>query len=188
MNMSDSKERMVAKAAELFQKQGYSGTGLKQIIEESGTPRGSLYFHFPGGKEELAVEALQYACAARLETMHAIFDQTSSTLDGVEMLVGVIQDRLVDSGFQEGSPIATVVLETAATSDVLQRTCSKTWRQWTALFEERLIEEGHDPEQAAGKALVVLTMLEGGLLLSRAYRSTEPLDVVGDEMRRVLQK
>ena len=85
--MSDSKQRMLAKAAELFQKQGYSGTGLKQIIEESGTPRGSLYFHFPGGKEELAVEALQYACEARLETMHAIFDETSSTLDAVGMLV-----------------------------------------------------------------------------------------------------
>jgi TetR/AcrR family transcriptional repressor of lmrAB and yxaGH operons len=182
-----SKQRMVAKAAELFRKQGYSGTGLKQIVEESGTPKGSLYFHFPGGKEELAIAAVKYACAVRMGAMQEAFDEASSAIDAVASLVRSSRDGLVASRFEDGCPIATVVLETAATSDPLQETCSKSWRTWEALFQERLREEGHDQRRAKRLATVALALMEGGMLLSRAYRSTEPLDVVQEEVENILE-
>ncbi len=184
--ISDSKDRMVLKTAELLQKQGYSGTGLKQIVEESGTPRGSLYFHFPGGKEELAVAALEYACDAQVKAIRRAFSQTSTAAEAMVTLVGMVRDHLVNSDFSEGCPIATVALE-AATSEPLQRTCSKAFETWTVLFVERLVAEGHTPVQAGERVLIALTMMEGGLLLGRAYRSTKPLDAVSSEIRRVLE-
>lgn len=185
--VSDSKDRMVLKTAELLQKQGYSGTGLKQIIEESGTPRGSLYFHFPGGKEALAVAALQYACDAQVNAINRAFHQTSTAVEAMVTLVGMVRDHLVNSNFREGCPISTVSLEAAGTSEPLQRTCSEAFETWRALFEERLVAEGHPVDQVGERALIVLAMIEGGLLLSRACRSTKPLDAVSGEMRRVLQ-
>ena len=184
--ISDSKDRMVLKTAELLQKQGYSGTGLKQIVEESGTPRGSLYFHFPGGKEELAVAALEYACDAQVKAIRRAFSQTSTAAEAMVTLVGMVRDHLVNSDFSEGCPIATVALE-AATSEPLQRTCSKAFETWTVLFVERLVAEGYTPVQAGERVLIALTMIEGGLLLGRAHRSTKPLDAVSSEIRRVLE-
>ena len=184
--ISDSKDRMVLKTAELLQKQGYSGTGLKQIVEESGTPRGSLYFHFPGGKEELAVAALEYACDAQVKAIRRAFSQTSTAAEAMVTLVGMVRDHLVNSDFSEGCPIATVALE-AATSEPLQRTCSKAFETWTVLFVERLVAEGYTHVQAGERVLIALTMMEGGLLLGRAHRSTRPLDAVSSEIRRVLE-
>ena len=184
---SNSKERIVIKTAELLQRQGYSGTGLKQIIEESGAPRGSLYFHFPGGKEQLAVAAIGYACNAQVKAIQAAFEQTSTAVEAMVTLIGTARDRLEESNFSEGCPIATVVLETAATSEPLQRTCRHALETWSELFSQRLVAEGHLAEDASRRALTVLTMIEGALVLSRAYRSTEPLDAVASEMERVLE-
>jgi TetR/AcrR family transcriptional repressor of lmrAB and yxaGH operons len=178
---------MVRKAAELFQKQGYNGTGLKQIIEESDTPKGSLYFHFPGGKEDLAIEALRQACESQRAGMQKVFDRTGSALDAIEDLIRSTRDCLVGSGFECGSPIATVVLEMAVVSDKLQQTCSGAWLRWEELFEERLAAEGHERERAKRLAMVSIALLEGGLLLCRAHRSTEPLDMVEEEIRNILE-
>ena len=185
--VSNSRERMVRKAAELFQKQGYNGTGLKQIIEESDTPKGSLYFHFPGGKEDLATEALRQACESQRAAMQKVFDNTESALDAIEALIRSIRNCLVSSGFECGSPIATVVLEMSAVSDKLQQTCSSAWLRWEDLFEERLAAEGHDRDRAKRLATVSIALLEGGLLLSRAHLSTDPLDMVGEEIRNILE-
>ncbi len=184
---SSSRERMVRKAAELFQKQGYNGTGLKQIIEESDTPKGSLYFHFPGGKEDLAIEALRQACESQRAEMQKVFDRTESALDAIRDLIRSNRNCLVASSFECGCPIATVVLEMAAVSDKLQQTCSSAWLRWEELFEERLAAEGHPRDRAKRLATVSIALLEGGLLLSRAHRSTEPLDMVAEEIRNILE-
>lgn len=177
---------MVAKAAELFQRQGYAATGLKQIVEESGTPKGSLYFHFPGGKEELATAAIAYACGSRLAAMEQIFAATDTAVDAFTMLLATMRTQLVASGFKEGCPIATVVLETAASSDALQGTCSRAWERWTDLFEGRLTREGFGRERARHLATVTLAMMEGSLMLARAHRSAAPLDAALAEVRRML--
>ncbi len=184
---SNGKERIILKTAELLQRQGYSGTGLKQIIEESGAPRGSLYFHFPGGKEQLAVAAIGYACDAQVKVIQRAFKQTSTAVEALVTLIGTARDQLEESNFSEGCPIATVVLETAATSEPLQRTCCQALETWSELFTQRLVAEGHLAKDAGRRALTVLTMIEGALVLSRAYRSREPLDAVASEMKRVLE-
>ena len=171
-----SRERMIRATARLLQRQGYAGTGLKQIVEESGAPRGSLYFHFPGGKEELVLTALTHACEARLEAMYEVFRATATASEAVQTVIASLRDELAASRFEDGCPIATVVLEMAATSDPIQRTCATAWRGWSGLIEARLREEGHDSERASTLALTALALLEVSLILARAYRSTEPLD------------
>lgn len=180
-----SRARMIATAGELLQTQGYHGTGLKQILAESGAPRGSLYFHFPGGKEELVCAAL-HACGRewrdRLEAVIAGIDDLASA---IQTVCAVLARELEESRYARGCPLATVALEQAARSPAVQKVCSDHYRGWEELIAGRILARSGDPEKARSLALVVLSAIEGALLLARTHHSTEPLDAVGAAMAEI---
>ena len=169
-----------------MRRQGYSGTGLKQIIEESGAPRGSLYFHFPGGKEELAVAALSRTCQARLEAMRQEFRVAGTASDAVCSLIRALREDFIASDYEDGCPLATVVLEMSSASDAIRSVCAGAWQDWTRLIQSRLEEEGHPAARAARLATLVMALIEGSLLLGRAYRSHDPFDTVMGEIPEIL--
>ena len=115
----DSKGKTVAAAAKLFRQQGYHGTALHDILAAGGSPRGSLYFHFPKGKEEIGEAALTLAGeAVRQAIAHAAEASESAEIFLVRIVRGMAAD-LERSDYREGCPIATTALETAAQSEVL---------------------------------------------------------------------
>ena len=115
---SDAKERMIASAQELFQRQGYHGTGLKQILEDSGAPRGSLYFHFPGGKEELAIAAIAAASGPLQERFQGLAE-AESPAQVLSIVADTLAWELEESGFEKGCPVATVALDAARHQQVV---------------------------------------------------------------------
>jgi AcrR family transcriptional regulator len=181
-----SRARMLDTAADLLHRQGYASTGLNQILEESGAPKGSLYFHFPGGKEELFAEALEQASRGLTEMLERVLAAAPSAQHALDMIIAYFSDQLERSKFTKGCPIATVALEQAATSDALQCVCSATYTHWLSLITARLIQDGLSPDRADALAHIVLSSIEGALLLSRAHRSTSALARVGAELKRLL--
>src|SRR5262249_51230311 len=144
----DTKQKIVAKAAELLQHGGYHATGIQQLTAGGELPRGSLYFHFPGGKEELACAALDHAgeeLRAALEQPFYSLPTVSASLAAVLLLLG---ERLEASGWREGCPIATTTLEMAAHSEPIRATCSRIYASWARVIAERLIAEGAPPDRA----------------------------------------
>src|SRR5271168_144397 len=129
---TDSRAKTLAAAARLFSQRGYHGTGLQDILAAGGAPRGSLYFHFPNGKEEIGEAAVALATeGVRAFIAHAA--ETSATMQAflVQLARGMAAN-LERSGYREGCPIATTALETAAQSEVLgkaARTAFQTWEQ-----------------------------------------------------------
>src|SRR5271168_3523198 len=116
---TDSKGKTLAAAAKLFRRQGYHGTALHDILAAAGSPRGSLYFHFPRGKEEIGEAALTLAGeAVRQAIAHAAETSENAEIFLIRIARGMASD-LEKSGYKEGCPIATTALETAAQSDVL---------------------------------------------------------------------
>ena len=87
---TDTRERIIRVAAELFRRQGYDGTGLNQILDESGAPRGSLYFHFPGGKQQLAVEAVVASGAMLGKGMERSLDSADDVAKGIARIIDYI--------------------------------------------------------------------------------------------------
>lgn len=166
--------RLLDATQELIEAGGYSGAGLNQVIALSGMPRGSLYFHFPGGKDQLVAEALR---RAGREIEQAVRDLAETAPDTAALVTGVIQllaERLEGSGWRKGCPVATVALEMAAGHDELQRVCAEVYDSWEAVIRERLAADGHP--DADDTAATVLALIEGALLLARARRSRAPLD------------
>jgi TetR/AcrR family transcriptional repressor of lmrAB and yxaGH operons len=159
----------------LFRQQGFHGTALHDVLAASGAPRGSLYFHFPGGKEEIGEAALALAGeAVRQKIAHA----ADASGDAKIFLTGIVRAMAADlekSDFCNGCPIATTALETSAQSDVLARAARAAFESWEQEIARGLVRFGAKPDDAATSATIILSQVEGALLLARTYRSVEPL-------------
>ncbi len=177
---------MLDATAQLLQKQGYAGTGLAEILEVSGAPRGSLYFHFPNGKEQLACEALTASGETwkkRIASAAAGIDDPGEAVAAVCTLLG---DELEASAWELGCPIATVALEAAGASEALRKTCAAHFAGWETIVATRLVAGGFDETAARIAATVAVSAIEGALLLARVYRSRAPLEHVSIALRAQL--
>ncbi len=188
MQERTTKARIIAATANLLQAQGYHGTGLNEIVRTSSAPKGSLYFHFPGGKEELAEEALQSAGDAYSRLIESAMDSGGDVSDAVCTVIGWLAASLRASEFSSGCPVATVALDVASSSERLRVACRDIFVEWRALIERRLAASGYDPARAAGLAMFVLASIEGALLFSRVERDTTPLETVGEQLKHILKR
>jgi TetR/AcrR family transcriptional repressor of lmrAB and yxaGH operons len=172
---TDSKGKTLAAAAKLFRQQGYHGTALHDILAAGGSPRGSLYFHFPKGKEEIGEAALTLAGEA---VRQSIAKAAEASEDAEIFLVRIVRGMAADlesSEYKEGCPIATTALETAVQSDVLGAATRNAFQKWELEIKRGLERFGSTSGDAELVATLVLSQVEGALLLARTYRSLEPL-------------
>ena len=135
----------------------------------------------PGGKEQLAAEAIALA-GHRYEQLLRAALHASHPADAVASWVELAAAELEASSWADGCPVATVTLETAHTSTVLAGACQAALGSWHAAITAPGIADA----DAVRLASLVLAGIEGGLLLARAYRSPEPLRAVGDELTAIL--
>jgi TetR/AcrR family transcriptional repressor of lmrAB and yxaGH operons len=172
---TDSKEKTLAAAAVLFRRQGFHGTALHDVLVAAGSPRGSLYFHFPGGKEQIGEAALNLAGEA---VRSKIAQAAEASPNAETFLTGIARAMAADleqSDFCNGCPIATTALETAAQSEVLRAAARRAFQSWEQEVARGLTRFGAKPDDAAISATTILSQIEGALLLARTYRSIEPL-------------
>lgn len=182
---TQTKTRLLEKTAELLAVQGYHATGLNQITQESGTPIGSLYYYFRGGKDELVTAAMQVGgdvVAGALSAAFAAPDMPTA----IRSVVQILAQQLHESDYQKGCPVATVTLEAAAQNDSIQRTAQAVYRGWQQQIAAYLIKAGYEAAQAESIAAFSLVVIEGGLLLSRAERHTAPLEQAGEHLIQYL--
>ena len=172
----DSKWKTVAAAIKLFRQQGYHGTALHDILAAGGAPRGSLYFHFPGGKEEIGENALTVAGEAVRQGIERAAEASESVETFLTHVARAMAADLEKSDYQEGCPIATTALETSAQSEVLGEATASAFRKWETEISRGLERFGMTSDEADQLATMVLSQLEGALLLARTYRSLEPIE------------
>jgi AcrR family transcriptional regulator len=182
VHVQGTRERIVSAAAAAFMRQGYAGSGLKQITSESVAPSGSLYHFFPGGKVELAAETLRWAGAGYQQLVEAVLDAAPDIVTGVRDAFAGAAATLEATGYADACPIATVALEVASTNDDLRRVTNEIFESWLRSATDRLVASGLAPTRARELAIVFVAAIEGGFLLSRAARSTEPMRVLGDSV------
>lgn len=167
---------------QLLRRRGFAATGLSEIIATSGAPRGSLYFHFPGGKEELAVAAMARTGQQLRELIEGVLASSEDLGVALGRLLDALASGLERSNYADGCPIATVALESATESEELRAAAASAFDSWLLTLAERLSRAGLEPAPAATRALLVLSSIEGALILARTRRSLEPLVAVRDEL------
>ena len=164
-NSGDTRERLLTAAQRLFRKRGYHATGLNDILEAAQAPKGSLYHHFPGGKEAIGVSVvekmsnclLNLLAQSRARSTEAVLHQA-----GAQMLVGMEK-----TNFELCTLFASFAAE-RKTSPQLGLAVALAYGELTAAIEKLLLRDGLTARLAKDKALLVVALVEGGLLLSQA--------------------
>jgi TetR/AcrR family transcriptional repressor of lmrAB and yxaGH operons len=186
MPSRSTRKILLETAAQLFQEHGYSATGLNLILSESGTPKGSLYFHFPGGKEQLAAESVGLVADRMCEALRALLDAAPDPATGVNGLVSVLAQQLVDSDYRYGCPVSAFVV--GSERGGLAETVSGALQSWETLIAERLVRHGFPRKRAAELATFALSAVEGAVMLSKAHRDVTPLKRVARELAPLLSR
>jgi AcrR family transcriptional regulator len=178
--MSSTRERIVETSAELFRRQGYAATGVKQIVTAAQAPFGSLYHFFPGGKEQLGAEAIRTSGVLYALLIPAIFDPAPDVVTGVRDFFAGAAQHLLDTDYADACPIATVALEVSSSSETMREACAEVFESWIDAGAARLQAAGIAFSTARGLTIAMIAALEGAFVLARALRQTEPLEIAGE--------
>ena len=186
--MPTPRERVVRTAAQLIRRQGVSGTGMREIVTAAEAPRGSLQHYFPGGKEELVGEALAWTggvAARRVARAKARLDQpTPGAL--LEAIVSGWRRDLTSEDFSAGCPLVAAAADVSATSDALRDVISRAFDEWLGPLAEALTDVGVPAGRAPGLAMLIVSALEGAIILCRIRRDLTPLDALVGEVGPLL--
>jgi AcrR family transcriptional regulator len=177
--VAGTKERLLDSSAELLRRQGYAGTGIKQILAGAQVPFGSLYHFFPGGKEQLGAETIRTSGRLYIELFAAIAAQAPDVPSAVEGFFDGAAETLLETDYADACPIATVALEVSSTNAQLRQACAEVFDAWIDGATSYFCAGGIEVGAARELALNMLCLLEGAFVFCRALRSTEPLQVAG---------
>jgi TetR/AcrR family transcriptional regulator, lmrAB and yxaGH operons repressor len=171
---SDIKRKMIERAAILLATKGLQGTSFTEVLEASGAPRGSLYHHFPGGKDELVLDALDAAGERALAFLGSL--EGKPAIDVATAFVGLWRMVLERSKFGAGCAVVAVTVATDQ-PELIERAAS-VFRGWRMRLAELLAKGGLPQHQAASTAASLIAACEGGVIMARAERAFEPFDLV----------
>lgn len=184
--VAGSRERMVRSAALLFREQGYSATAFSDVIAHSGAPRGSIYHHFPGGKAQLAQEAVAWAADAIAQRLDEALASERDAEGVLRAFLTPWREVLVRSDFRAGCPLVAITVETEAPAR-LTAAVAAAFAGWQELLAARLRAVPIPAPRAASLATLTVAAIEGAVLLCRARRDTAPLDAVATELASAIE-
>ncbi|TPN28891.1 TetR/AcrR family transcriptional regulator [Mesorhizobium sp. B2-3-3] len=184
---TDTRTRMIKATALLLRRRGYHGTSLNDILSASAAPRGSLYFHFPGGKDQLVIEVTRASVAEVTERLGAALAAEKDPAVAVHHIYQSAARMLEENEFSLGCPIAPVVLDAPNDVPDLAEICRSAFEQWIGLLREAFVRAGVAERRAQALALLVESSLEGLMVIARATRDRAPLAIVADEVAALVE-
>ncbi|MET7638624.1 TetR/AcrR family transcriptional regulator [Streptomyces sp. NPDC005438] len=182
---SDSRQRMIESTVELLRRHGASATSVDRVLAHSQAPRGSVYHHFPGGRAQLVEEAVRHvgtSVSGLIEEAASQGDPRGAVDDFLEMW----RQRLLGSDFQAGCSLAAVAVEVNEEAPQLARSAGEFFALWRETLGGLFVRHGLTPERGRRLATLVVTSVEGAVLVCRAERSVAPLDDTAAEIRDLL--
>ncbi|WP_190864660.1 TetR/AcrR family transcriptional regulator [Actinomadura sp. RB99] len=182
------RERIVRTASEMIRTKGVSGTSLREVVTAAGAPRGSLQHYFPDGKEQLVTEALLWAAAyASGRVVRAVDRLDPPTPGGLfTAMVDQWRGQFRSAGYAAGCPLVAATADTVAINENLRAAVSRAFDGWHSSVASALIELGVPAARSDSLALLMLSTLEGAIVLARARRDLGPLDAAAAELAPLL--
>jgi len=181
-----TRDRLIAAMTDALRRRGFHGVGVADILQQAGAPKGVLYHHFPGGKADLAVAAIDRVVDRMIAGLDQLLAQQPDPLQATRLWLQSATGRLQASGFESGCPLATIALETTAADTALREALARAFERLRQRLAQALSAAGHDAARAESLAALIVSAYEGGLLQARVAHSTAPLDRVTDALLGLL--
>lgn len=190
-----TRDRILMAATHLFQVKGYHATGLNEILKKSNAPKGSLYYYFPNGKEQLALESIELT---KVFVEKLIRERLSRIDDPVESIKSAFQDMADNLDMEENEKIALrstkkvsvnlVALETSSSNENLRKACESAFDAWQNVYAEKLIQGGFTKTEAEKLSMVIQSLAEGAIVMSLTKKSDIPFFEVAETIPSILTK
>jgi len=181
------RQPIINAAVTLFRRQGFARTGLNDVVDVSGAPKGSLYHYFPLGKSSIAVAAVEEAGRRVVATIEELASQCSSTGELLRAHARLLAGWMQKSGFRNGCPITTVLLELAPRERAVTEAGRKAYAARLSILSRKLVEDGFAKARADTLAVLCTSALQGALIQARVERSGRPIEVTAAELARLLE-
>ena len=172
------RERMVASAVNLLARRGLQATSFSEVLEHSGAPRGSVYHHFPEGKNQMIDSALDAAGATAIELLDRKAGAPAEEI--ATWFLHIWREVLIRGKFEAGCAVLAVAV--AADSPERLDHTARVFRGWRRRLTELLVEGGLAPVDASRFAATLVAASEGAVVLARAEQSLEPFDLVAEQL------
>jgi TetR/AcrR family transcriptional repressor of lmrAB and yxaGH operons len=185
---SDTRERLVRSTSRLLRTQGYAATGLNQVMAEADAPKGSMYFHFPGGKEQLAAAAIDLFAERSSARLDRQLTEHETVADAVVAIFDSYVEHLERTEYREGCAVATVALDAASSHELLAEATGRALRAWTDRVATALEAQGREPTEAHALATLVIAAIEGTVVMAKGERTTEPIEAARDALKVILAR
>ena len=184
---AESRRLLVAGAADMLRRRGLNATSIREVAKHSGAPLGSTYHYFPGGKQQLAAEAVRFAGESVARMLRE--ELQAGPVEGLRSFLGLWREVITGTDYRAGCPVLAVSIEEGVgeeSPDVLTA-AGEVFADWGSLLAESLRSSGVDAPRAEQLATLVVAAVEGAVVLCRAQRSTRPLDHVAAQLEVLLQ-
>lgn len=178
----DTKQMMIDIATTLFQQKGYIGVGLTEILKAGNFSKGSLYHHFPNGKEELLIACLQSMSEAITNDIEQIFERYPTTKEATIAMIEKLIVNFETEGTIAGYTFSSIVSEMALLSEPVRNACSNLYIKMQGIYTNKLITEGFSKEAAKSIALMMNASIEGGIMLCLTQKASDPLKIISHEL------
>lgn len=188
-----SRQQLVAGAADMIRRRGLNATSIREVAKHAGTPLGSTYHYFPGGKHQLAAEAVRYAADTVASILAAKL--RAGPVEGLQAFLTLWRTVITSTDFQAGCPVLAVSIESVSIEEsptgddrpAALTAAAEAFTTWSAHLAESLREHGVAPTRAAHLATLIVAAVEGAVAMCRAQRSADPLDQTATELTALVQ-
>lgn len=180
-DLPGTRDRLVAAMSDLLQRRGFHGVGLSDVLAQARAPKGVLYHHFPGGKVELAVAAIQATVAYVTTTLDRLQAAYADPVQAIRAWLDHAQKQLEQSAFERGCPLATVALESTADDHILRQALAQGFSEMRERLARLLSQAGGvAPTRAAQLSTLMVATYEGALIQSRVAGDVQPVKDVAE--------
>jgi TetR/AcrR family transcriptional repressor of lmrAB and yxaGH operons len=168
-----TRDRLVFAMIQALRSKGFHGVGLSEILSSAQAPKGVLYHHFPGGKSDLAVVAIQTVVNQITDGLNTVVKRSGNTAQALTAWMGSAQKRLLSSGFESGCPLATIALESTPDDAEIRAALADGFATIRSSLATALQDAGIEPKQARALAALVVSAYEGALVQARVAGNVE---------------
>lgn len=182
-----AREKILNAAIFLFQRQGYHATGLNEIIKKSGAPKGSLYYYFPIGKEELAAEAIKLIGKDSQRHIEATLAKYDDPVQAAQMHIRDVADFVFDKERENRFTVGLLALETSSMSELLRKANIQVFDLYADTLYRSLIRCGLKEKKARECSLIIQVMIEGAIILSLTRNDNSRLLMIAEQIPLLLK-
>lgn len=179
---TNTKDIFIDTASSLFANQGYHATGISEILKKSNAPKGSLYYYFPQGKEQLAQEALQKTAEKISTEILDVLAKASTPLEGLQQHLIYIAQKIEKDLFQPNVSISLIDLETFSSNEIIRLECERTFQQIQNIYKNSFLKMDLQEEYADFLAMTMVMLTEGAITLSLTKKNTQPLHQLANNL------